>query len=428
MDRREYLELIAKAKETSSVRANKAEKMLVALEKELENRDISTVPTEALLQSRALFSAIELVEKAWQSSCLTSIYFETEEEHEDRRKKQDSPQNRSYEKLGVDPIGLLFAQDLLPLFDTKRGGTFCEELGQFRNKMIDEIGYVFPDVRVMDSINLGVNEYEFYIHSHKVASGRVYLDRVIILPELFEQYQVEIPKDVIIDEHSVYDGAEVHWFLASSVPRELKLQAESPTTVICRHLKNVLIQHADIVVSHFDAAKLLELVRQQNASLVQELMPALIPITTIREVIAGLLCERVSIKDILFVFECITKHAHDYKDSKSLLERVRCSLAKTIIAGIVLNSDSKSLDAIALPSEVEKRLMDNNCSPEERKELHGRICDELMKAHRSPQRQVIICTSEVRLTVFRLIVPTVSDIAVLTQAEIPSDIKVTLLN
>ncbi len=107
-----------------------------------------------------------------------------------------------------------------------------------------------------------------------------------------------------------------------------------------------------------DVLKLMELVKSQDPTLVNDLVPTIISTSDLRKIFVNLIREKVSIKDIIFIFERLCDYARFSKEPDILSERLRAALGRQIC--LANSNKDKVLYALTLSSEWEKTL-DDSC-------------------------------------------------------------------
>ena len=71
--------------------------------------------------------------------------------------------NRMYERLGVDILSLQVGAGLIPIADPEQEGQLLAKIAALRQKMTDELGYIIPNIRIMDSSALqDLRIFNFY--------------------------------------------------------------------------------------------------------------------------------------------------------------------------------------------------------------------------------------------------------------------------
>ncbi len=340
--------------------------------------------------------------------------------------------NRMYEKLGVDILSLQVGNDLLVIADPDQDGQLLAKIAGLRAKMTDELGFILPNIRIMDSISLGPNEYMISIRNNPVATGNVYPGRYMVLGTLFEMNNIPVPRNAVRDVDPTY-GMDAYWMIPDDIPEQLQPHAIESTDAVIAHLQEIVIKYVDEVMTKMDVLKLMELVRQQDQSLIQELVPAILTPNDLRKIFVNLVREKVSIKDIMFVFERLSDYARFSKEPDILSERLRAALGRQIC---LTHSDSnKVMYATTLSNDWEK-LLDDSCqrtelgtmfllNPLQVQELIETTSETLRHVQETYDRMpVILCSPRIRLPLFQLLDRHIPMVAVLSYSELIPDIQV----
>jgi len=299
--------------------------------------------------------------------------------------------------------------------------------------MTDELGFILPNIRIMDSANLGPNEYLISIRGNPVASANVYPDRYMIPANYFQAQNLRPPNNVVTDMEPTYGLEEAYWLTSQDIPEPLQRSAVDATDALIGHLKEVVIKHVDEVMTKMDVLKLMELVRQQDQSLIQELVPAILTPNDLRKIFVNLVREKVSIKDIMFVFERLSDYARFSKEPDILSERLRAALGRQIC---LMHADkNKNLYAVTLSNEWEK-MLDDSCqrtelgtmfllNPLQMQELIEITGETIRRVQQTYERvPVILCSPRIRLPLFQVLDRHIPVITVMAYSELIPDIQV----
>jgi flagellar biosynthesis protein FlhA len=217
------------------------------------------------------------------------------------------------------------------------------------------------------------------------------------------------------------------------IPPDLQNRAVDATDAIIAHLQEVVVKYVDEVMTKMDVLKLMELVRQQDQSLIQELVPAIITPNDLRKIFVNLVREKVSIKDVLYVFERLSDYARFSREPDVLSERLRAALGRQIC--LAHSDQNKVMFALTLSQEWEK-LLDDSCqrtelgtmfllNPMQVQELIETTAESLRNAQHSYDRvPVILCSPRIRLPLYQLLDRHIPMVAVLSYSELIPDIQV----
>ena len=340
--------------------------------------------------------------------------------------------NRMYERLGVDILSLQVGSNLLVIADPDQEGQLLAKIAALRQRVTDELGYILPNIRIMDSSALDANEYMIQIRGNTVDTGYVYPGRLMVIADQWDSVKKEVPQDAIIGIDPTYQ-TQAYWITPDDAKSARSVTAFDSTDVIVTHLQECVRKHVDEVMTKTDVLKLMELVRSQDPTLVNDLVPTIISTSDLRKIFVNLIREKVSIKDIIFVFERLCDYARFSKEPDILSERLRAALGRQICLSNV--EDDKVLYALTLSPEWEK-ILDDSCqrtelgtmfllNPMQVQELIETTASTLMRANQACGRNpVILCSPRIRLPLYQLLERHIPTIVVISYSELITDIKV----
>ena len=262
--------------------------------------------------------------------------------------------NKMYERLGVDVLSLQVGAGLLVIADPDQEGQLLAKIAALRQRVTDELGYILPNIRIMDSSALEANEYVISIRNNVVASGYVYPGKYMVIADQWDSVKKTIPEDAIVGVDPTYQ-TQAYWISQDDARAAKNVTAVDATDVLVTHLQECVRKHVDEVMTKTDVLKLMELVRSQDPTLVNDLVPAIISTSDLRKIFVNLIREKVSIKDIIFVFERLCDYARFSKEPDILSERLRAALGRQICLSNV--DRDHVLYALTLSPEWERLWM-----------------------------------------------------------------------
>ena len=340
--------------------------------------------------------------------------------------------NRMYERLGVDVLNLQVGTGLLEIADPEQDGLLLPKIAALRQRVTDELGYIIPNIRIMDSSAIGANEYMISVRGNTVAVGTVYPKKSMVIADQWDAAGKEVPKEAIIGVDPTYQ-TQAYWMDTDFLKKHTEVLAVDSVDVIITHLQDCVRKYVDEIMTKTDVLKLMELVKSQDPTLVNDLVPAIISTSDLRKIFVNLIREKVSIKDIIYIFERLCDYARFSKEPDILSERLRAALGRQIC--LANCTPDKILYALTLSPEWEKTL-DDSCqrtelgtmfllNPLQVQELIESAASTLIRAHQSINVQpVILCSPRIRLPLYQLLERHIPTIVVISYSELITDIRV----
>lgn len=255
--------------------------------------------------------------------------------------------------LHVDPIELEFGYAIIPLADKNQGGDLLDRVVMIRRQLALELGVIVPIIRLRDNIQLSPNQYVIKIKGVEVASGELILDHFMAMN----------PRGISEDEIKGIPTTEPAFGLpAMWIPESMRDRAEmlgftvvDPPSIVATHMTEIIRRHIHELLTRQDVQTLIDNVKTNNPAIVDELVPKIMSLGEIQKVLANLLREGVSIRDMTTILETLADFAPVTRDTDMLTEYVRQSLGRAISKSY-LNGGS---EVITLDPKVEKIILDS---------------------------------------------------------------------
>jgi len=334
--------------------------------------------------------------------------------------------------LGIDHMELEIGYALIPLVDAGQGGDLLDRIVLIRRQVAGELGFIVPVIRVRDNMNLQPNQYIIKIKGAEVAAG-----------ELLADHYLSISSG--IDDDSIPGtptkepafGLEAKW-ISSTYREQAELSGytvvDAPT-VLATHLTEVIKAHAHEILNRQDVKKLIDHAKEQAPAVVEELIPDLMNLGQVQKVLANLLRERVSIKDMVTILENLADYAALTKDVDRLTEHVRQGLARQIIQPLL--DANKKLPVLTIEPRIEQMILDNlrpsdygnyvNLDPNVMHKLLKQLAAEVERIVLKGYNPVILCAPVVRINLKRMTERQLPHLVVLSYNELVQGIEVQAL-
>ncbi|MGZ4643320.1 MAG: flagellar biosynthesis protein FlhA [Blastococcus sp.] len=332
----------------------------------------------------------------------------------------DSPEAIA-EKMRGDPLELEVAFDLVDLVDTARGGDLLDRVKALRRKVAMETGLVIPLVRTRDNLDLPSSQYVIWLNGVPAAKGTSPAGTVLAIGDNLDGLPGKATREPVF-------GLAAKW-----VPVELQRQAEMAgatvvdrSSVITTHLAEVVRQHAADLLGREDVRLLVEMVRRSHPIVVEELTPTLLTLGEVQRVLHALLEEGVSIRDLVRIFEALSVRAKQSTDVDGLVEAARTALGSAISHPYV--TPDERLHVFTLEPSFEQRLLESIRPSDIGAVLAldaGTVdalvqgCSGLLEeAERAGFSPVLVCSTQVRAALARLMRQVLPRLPVIAYTEV----------
>lgn len=353
---------------------------------------------------------------------------EDDDSDEKAEEEMKTPEN-AIQLLSMDPIEFEFGYGLIPLADANQGGDLLDRVVMIRRQLALELGLVIPVVRIRDNIALEPNEYRIHIKGSEIAKGEVLLDHYLAMSPGVEDESIEGVKTT-----EPAFGLPALW-----IHEEMKERAEmsgytvvDPPSVISTHLTEVLKKHAHELIGRQETKDLIDHLKESYPTLVEEVTPEPLSVGDIQKVLANLLRENVSIRNLPVIFETLADFGGMTKDTDLLTEYTRQALARQISGSYA--KDGEPLKVITVSGETEKTLADAvqqtehgnflSLDPDDTQRFYDAAAKELQQLKATEQTPVILCSPAIRMYVRQLLERYLPDVAVLSYNELEPNLEV----
>ncbi len=142
-----------------------------------------------------------------------------------------------------------------------------------------------------------------------------------------------------------------------------------PSTVIATHLSHLIQTHAHELLGHEEVQQLLNNLAKTAPKLIEDLVPRVMPMSTVVRVLQGLLAERVPVRNMRTIIETLAEHAPRNQDPAQLQAQVRVALGRQIVQDLAGLKDE--LPVITLESDLEQLLQGSLNAAGGRRPGHG---------------------------------------------------------
>jgi len=330
--------------------------------------------------------------------------------------------------LQVDKIKLELGYGIIPLADVNQGGDLLDRVVMIRRQIAMELGAVVPIIRMVDNIQINPNQYIIKIKGVQVSEGEI----------LFDHYMAMNPGNVEdeITGISTFEPAfhiPALWITESQRERAeaLGYTVVDPPSIIATHLTEVIKAHIDELLTRQDVQNLIDNIRENDQTLVDELIPKLMNIGEIQKVLQNLLREGISIRDLITILESLADHAVITRDTDVLTEYARQSLKRAISGKFFLPNETTSV--ITLDPKIEQDIMASvkqteqgaylTLDPDTTQKIIKATQKELEKLENLGKAPIIITSPIVRMYFKKLTQDYLKDLIVISYNEIESNVE-----
>ena len=358
------------------------------------------------------------------------------QEKEDARKEEIAEAEEAQKEeqpvedlLRVDPVEIELGYNLISLVDETQGGDVFKRITNVRRQLASELGIILPPVRVRDNLQLDPDEYLIKIRGNELARNSLHPNMLLAMNPGTAEGDIrgeQVTEPVF--------GLPATWITISERENAeiLGYTVVEPATVLTTHLTELLRRNADKLLTRQDTSHLIENLKQDYPTLVDEITPESLPVATVQKVLQNLLKEGIPIRDLALILESLLEYYKVTKNVDVLTEYVRHNLSETIKK--LYEDQNGVIHAIALGSNVEKAmstaLQTNNQAsaspslglpPDIITQINDGMAEAVDSITLSGHMPLVICSAQVRPYFKRMISTQFPMVNVISYTEIPSD-------
>ncbi len=331
--------------------------------------------------------------------------------------------------LVIDSVEMEIGYGLIPLVDAGQGGDLLDRITMIRRQIATDMGIIVPPIRIRDNIQLKPNEYVVKIRGNQVGEGNL----------MAGSYLAMDPGNVTRKIHGISTVEPTFGLPALWITESQKEQAEMSgytvvelPAVLATHLTELIKNNASDLLTRQDVKTLIDNVKENQSSLVEDLIPNILSLGEIHKILQNLLRERVSIRDLVTILEELSTNAGKTKNPVVLTEFIRNALSRSICRQIC--GKENILPILTLDPQLEQ-FMENSIHQDNSGsrlilppvtagkiiEITGKEIEKLVTTNDQP---VILCSPTIRFHLRRLIEDSLPQVSVLSYNEVAKGIEI----
>lgn len=294
---------------------------------------------------------------------------------------QKNKLNNLIELLDINPISLELSLNISEILDlNNEESDINKNIINLRKKLILDLGFVFPEIKIITNSDLNENEFNILVNNTKVKSLEFNSD----LNEKLLEY-------------------------------------------IFNELEIISKRYAFEVISREEVFDILERLRKKHYILIEEIISdennsEKLSIGQLTKVLKDLLRENISIKNLPLILEIIADNINCIKNHDEIVEKVREGLSRQFC--LKFSDENNLIEVITLNNELENNLIlsvknnnfiESNLSIKIQKDLKDLIKDKI---------RPIICSPVIRKHLRNILERNFYDVHVLSYKEIDRNIKI----
>lgn len=329
-------------------------------------------------------------------------------------------------------ISLNIGYGLVSLVSKDNDDSLVPSVTKLRKEISKKLGFVVPGIRIRDDVDLEPSQYQIKIGEKIVADDSIYYDKVLAIPG--EDVSVELV-GLRVTEPSF--GVEAYWIepaLANDAQSKGYVTVD-PTSVLITHVGQVLNNFAAELIGQDEVQDLLDNLEGTHPSLVQSVVPKIVPLHQLTGILQSLLSETVPISDLQVILTEMGSLNIQKMSNEDITEAIRPKLIPLLIQRLTKFKDT--LPLITLAPDLEQMILTVvRQNPDEKillldgnlaKQILQNLNEATEKLSREGKAIFLIVAPQIRRHVANFIKAQLSAVNVLSFTELPENRNVEIV-
>ncbi len=346
----------------------------------------------------------------------------------------EQPKELDWEDLDqVDLVGLEIGYGLIPLVNAETGGQLMTRVKGVRKKLSAELGFLIQPVRIRDALSIDPDSYHIVLKGVVRGRGKVKVGREMAI----NPGQVYATLEGTPTTEPAF-GLEAVWIEPSQRDhaRAMGYTVVDAATAVATHLNKVLRDNAADLLSHDEVQQLLDKLTAKSPKLVEDLVPSKLSLGVLTRTLQGLLNDSVSIRDMRTIVETLSEVSARTQEPEQLTALLRPRLGRMIVQNLL--DEKETLSVMTLDPGLEQLLHNvlQQQSQNQNVVMEPGLAERLFGALRQGSKDVeelghaavLVVSPAIRPWLAKAVRHRVSELVVLSYAEIPDDQSIQVIH
>ena len=334
-----------------------------------------------------------------------------------------------YSQVHQEKLSIHLSEEALDLVNPDAGGVLIAETVKVRQKLAGELGYVIPKIVFEDDDKLNAYEFSIKVRGIEAVTSSAYPGYLMFFAD---DLTLDKKQKGAIYSTDIISGKKIVW-LEEKKSKGFWQNGLKSSEYIARLLEYVVIKHVDDLLDYADVNQYMDIVGDKNMSLLENIVPDFLSVSELRYVLANLLREEISIKDIIYIFEKINDFAEEYS-KEDLLDKIRLSLSRYISKKV--SSSEGIIQAFDLSEKTYKSLFSKINTDENIIRIEGAKAEKFAKSvlkkvkanNLGMSNLVVFAPLELRHMLFMVLSQFIANVKVIAKEEITNDYTIEIID
>ncbi len=209
-----------------------------------------------------------------------------------------------------------------------------ERVTKMRRNFAIQYGFIFPEIRLNDSIDIPSRSYHIHIQGAFISGYELQLRRHLIVYGSGDRPE-------FVGENAIDPafGMNSLW-ISESLVEEARMAGYLPVdsiTILLTHISEILRNHLSLLLTYKGMRGLIDRLDPEYRRLIDEIIPIHLSYSTLHSVLKHLLSERVSIRNLELIIEAIAEISPFIRRPEAIADHVRMRLASQICSDLSID-------------------------------------------------------------------------------------------
>ncbi len=249
---------------------------------------------------------------------------------------------------------------LVHLVDDKRGSPLVARITGVRKQLSQDFGFVVPQFRVRDSLELAPNDYRILLGGVPLGAGTIRPERILAIDA------GDVRESSRLSGESTFDpsfGCPALWIDPASRDHAIAegYLTVDASTVVATQLNQLLGERPSALFGPDEARAILDAVKEHSAGLVEAVYPQPLSLAALTRLLRALLDDGIPIGHPLPILSALALGLQQSQDHERLVELVRAELGGLIVARIC--APGERLPVLTLDAQLEAAIVSGLSDP-----------------------------------------------------------------
>lgn len=322
----------------------------------------------------------------------------------------------------VDVLGMEVGYRLISLVDKAQDGDLLRRIKGIRKKFTQDMGFLPPPIHIRDNLDLRPNAYRITLNGAEIGGGEAFPNMHLAINP--GNVSGTLPGTPTTDPAF---GLPAVWVEAATreQAQAMGYTVVDTSTVIATHLSHLIHTHAAELLGRQELQQLLDHITKLAPKLTEDLIPKVLPLTTVQKVLHNLLDEGMHIRDMRTILETLAEYAGQSQDPYQLTSLVRMALGPAIVQQFY--PAAQELKVIGMDKDLEYVLMQAMQAGGSNRSIEPGLADTLLREARNATRAqeqlglptVLLVPGQLRDLLARFLKRALPQLKVISHDEVP---------